>query len=76
MIKFSEVKPQQFFTFVYYDKNWGDNTDFVWVFLKMSETDFVAIKKPSQTNINLLDICTYPADDDTMCVVLDFDYKK
>lgn len=74
MIKFSKVKPGEFFTFCFYDKNFGDNKDFIWVFFKKSLTDFVAVKTPLDKNAKFGQEWTYDADDDTMCVVLDFDY--
>jgi len=69
MIKFSEVKPGQIFTFSYYDKRYCPiKNGFVWVFVKIDEKRFMTIHTYYKSNIGRIDI--YDKNDDSPCLLL------
>lgn len=69
MIKFSEVKPGELFTFWYYDKGFDGNTDFLWVFVKDNKDSIITLHGPSISHIGKK--YTYNGHDDK-CVILNF----
>jgi hypothetical protein len=69
MIKFSEVKLGQIFTFSYYDKrNCPIDKSILWVFVKTSDTAFITIDAFAK---DLIGRCyRYDKDDDSPCLLL------
>jgi hypothetical protein len=69
MIKFSEVKPGQIFTFSYYHKkNYPIENEFLWVFVKINDTDFITIYSFSKYYIGK--VYSYDKNDDSSCLLL------
>jgi hypothetical protein len=65
MIKFSEVKRRQLFTFSYYDTT---QDGFTWVFLKLNETDYIAVDCIYPDYIGKT--FSYKKNDDSPCILL------
>ena len=69
MIKFSEVKPGQIFTFSFYDRrDCPIDKSILWVFVKTSDTDFITIDAFSKDLIG--NFYSYDKDDDSLCLLL------
>jgi hypothetical protein len=74
MIKFSEVKRRQLFTFPYYDRrDCPIQNGFIWVFLKLNETDFIAVHCDDLREIGKT--CAYKKDDDSPCILLSSSFE-
>jgi hypothetical protein len=69
MIKFSEVKSGQIFTFSFYDKrDCPIENGFVWVFVKIDDCNFITIHCFAKSNIGK--VYTYDKNDDSPCLLL------